>query len=123
MFKNKMFKNGLDLLLPKKLIATFIKLSGIDENKKVNSITKQERKKLISLLKDFRLKVKKVDGFDKAIITVGGADLKEIDPKTMRSKIMVNLYLAGEILDLDGPSGGFNLQIAWSTGYALGDDF
>ena len=64
-----------------------------------------------------------MDGFDKAIITVGGADLKEIDPKTMRSKIIANLYLAGEILDLDGPSGGFNLQIAWSTGYALGDDF
>ena len=123
MFKNKMFKNGLGLLLPKKLIATFIKLSGIDENKKVNSITKQERKKLISLLKEFRLNVKKVDGFDKAIVTVGGADLKEIDPKTMRSKIIANLYLAGEILDLDGPTGGFNLQIAWSTGYALGDDF
>ncbi|MFH1457321.1 MAG: NAD(P)/FAD-dependent oxidoreductase [Patescibacteria group bacterium] len=122
-FKNKMFKNALDMLLPKKLITVFIKLSDIDENKKVNSVTKQERKKIINLLKDFKLKVKRVDDFNKAIITVGGVALNEIDPKTMRSKIISNLYFAGEILDLDGPTGGFNLQIAWSTGYTVGDNF
>lgn len=120
---NKMFKNSLDLLLPKKLIPVIIKLSKIDEEKQVNSITKQERNRLLHLLKEFELEVKKIDGFNKAIITAGGVDLKEIDPKTMKSKIISNLYLAGEVLDLDGPTGGYNLEASWSTGYCAGDDF
>ncbi|OIO17835.1 aminoacetone oxidase family FAD-binding enzyme [Candidatus Kuenenbacteria bacterium CG08_land_8_20_14_0_20_37_23] len=121
--KNKIFKNSLGMLLPKKLIFIFVRLSGIDETKKINNVTKDERKRLVHLLKDFRLKVKSLDGFNKAIITSGGVVLNEIDPKTMRSKIIPNLYFAGEIIDLDGPTGGFNLQIAWSTGFAVGDNF
>ncbi len=120
---NKMFKNSLDLLLPKKLIPVIIKLSKIDEDKKVNSITKEERSVLLHLLKEFELEVKKIDGFDKAIITSGGVDLKEIDPKTMKSRIISNLYLTGEVLDLDGPTGGYNLEASWSTGYCAGDNF
>jgi len=121
--KNRQFKNSLDKLLPQKLIPVIITLSGIDENKKVNEVTKGERKKLLNLLKEFELTVKGVVGFEKAIITAGGVDLKEIDPRTMKSKIIDNLYFAGEILDLDGPSGGYNLQVAWSTGYLVGEKF
>ncbi len=122
-FNNKMFKNSLDWLLPKTLIPVIVRLSGINPEKKINSVTREERKKLLHLLKNFKLWVKKIDGFDKALITSGGVDLKEVDPKTMRSKIIKNLYLAGEILDIDGPTGGFNLQACWSTGYAVGDNF
>ncbi|MFH1610267.1 MAG: NAD(P)/FAD-dependent oxidoreductase [Patescibacteria group bacterium] len=121
--KNKMFKNSLDLLLPKKLIPVIVKLSKIDEEKQANSITKQERNTLLHLLKEFKLEIKKIDGFDKAIVTAGGVDLKEVDPKTMKSKVISNLYLAGEVLDLDGPTGGYNLQVSWSTGYCAGDNF
>jgi len=120
--KNKQFKNSLNKLLPKKLIPVIIKLSGIEENKKVNEITKNERKKLINLLREFELNVKGLVGFKKAIITSGGVDLKEVNPKTMKSKIIDNLYFAGEILDIDGPTGGYNLQIAWSTGYLIGEN-
>ncbi len=119
---NKMFKNSLDMLLPRKLIPVIIKLSGIDPEKKVNAITREERKKILHLLKNFRLTVKELDGFNKAIVTTGGVDLKEVDPQTMQSKIIKNLYLAGEILDLDGVTGGFNLQAAWSTGYVAGEN-
>ena len=115
--RNRQFKNSLNKLLPKKLIPVIIKLSGIDEDKKVNEITKIERKKLIKLLKEFELSIKGLVGFEKAIITSGGVNLKEINPKTMKSKIMDNLYFAGEILDIDGPTGGYNLQVAWSTGF------
>lgn len=120
-FSNKIFKNSLDDLLPKKIISTMIDLSGIDPLKKVNSITQEERKKLLHLLKEFKLRVKKVDEFTNAIITTGGVPLKEVDPKTMKSKIIENLYLAGEILDLDGPTGGYNLQVCWSTGFVAGE--
>lgn len=120
--KNKQYKNSLDKLLPKKLIPVIIELSGIDENKKVNEITKIERKKLLTLLKEFKLSVKDLAGFDKAIVTSGGVDLKEVDPKTMKSKIIDNLHFAGEILDIDGPTGGYNLQVAWSTGYLAGEN-
>ncbi|NQT50129.1 NAD(P)/FAD-dependent oxidoreductase [Candidatus Kuenenbacteria bacterium] len=120
--KNKQFKNSLDKLLPKKLIPVIIKLSGIKPDKAINEITKEERKKLIKLLKEFELNVAGLVGFEKAIVTSGGVDLKEVDPKTMQSKIIDNLYFAGEILDIDGPTGGYNLQVAWSTGYAAGDD-
>ena len=96
--------------------------TDFEENKKVNEITKNERKKLINLLREFELNVKGLVGFEKAIITSGGVDLKEVDPKTMKSKIIDNLYFAGEILDIDGPTGGYNLQIAWSTGYLIGEN-
>ncbi len=119
--KNKQFKNSLDKLLPKKLIPVIIGLSGIKENKKINEITKEERKKLIKLLKEFELTFLELEGWNKAIITTGGVSTKEIDPKTCKSKIINNLYLAGEILDIDGPTGGYNLQIAWSTGYLVGE--
>jgi len=119
--KNKQFKNSLDKLLPKKLIPVIIDLSGIKEDKKINEITKEERKKLIKLLKEFELTFLELEGWNKAIITTGGVDIKEIDPKTCKSKLIDNLYLAGETLDIDGPTGGYNLQIAWSTGYLVGE--
>ncbi len=118
----KQFKNSLDKLLPKKLIPVIIELSGIDENKKVNEVTKEERKKLIKLLKEFELTVDGLIGFEKAIVTQGGVNLKEVDPKTLKSKLIDNLYFAGEVLDINGPTGGYNLQIAWSTGYAVGEN-
>lgn len=119
--KNKQFKNSLDKLLPKKLIPVIIELSNIEENKKINEITKEERKKLIKLLKEFELTFAELEGWNKAIVTTGGIDIKEIDPKTCKSKIIDNLYFAGEVLDIDGPTGGYNLQIAWSTGYLVGN--
>ncbi|MDD4902608.1 MAG: NAD(P)/FAD-dependent oxidoreductase [Patescibacteria group bacterium] len=118
---NKMFKNYLDELLPQKLIPVIIKLSGIDPAKKVNSVTREERKRLLHLLKEFFLTIGGLAGFDQAIITSGGVALNEVDPRTMRSKIIDNLFLAGEILDLSGPTGGFNLQACWSTGYVAGE--
>jgi len=117
---NKLFKNSLNELLPKKLIPVVIKLSKIDPDKKVNSITKEERKVILHLLKNFEVNVKSLHGFNKAIVTSGGVHLKEVDPKTMQSKIVKNLYLVGEILDLDGPTGGYNLQVCWSTAFVAG---
>ncbi|MDD5750590.1 MAG: NAD(P)/FAD-dependent oxidoreductase [Candidatus Pacebacteria bacterium] len=117
---NKNFKNYLPELVPQKLGESIIGLTGINPDKKLNSISKEERKKLINVLKGFELTVKRVAGFGQAIITSGGVDLREIDSRTMRSKIIRNLFLAGEIIDLDGPTGGYNLQICWSTGYAAG---
>jgi len=118
---NKQLRNGLSTLLAPKIAPVIIRLSGIDPEKRVNQITKEERLRLVSLLKDFRFKVRSVGGFDKAIVTVGGVALSEVVPKTMRSLVMDNLYLAGEVLDLDGPTGGYNLQICWSTGYVAGE--
>lgn len=118
---NRMFKNSLDDLLPQKLIPVIVMLSGINAEKKANSITKEERKKLVHFLKEFILEIKSLADFDWAIITSGGVDLKEIDQKTMKSKLINNLYFAGEILDLDGPTGGYNLQICWTTGYIAGE--
>lgn len=119
--KNRAIKNILIYLLPKKLIPVVLKLAKIEPEKKGHSITKEERKKLRMFLKEFRLTVKGLLGFSKAIITTGGINLREIDPRTMRSKIMKNLYFAGEVLDLDGPTGGYNLQVCWSTGYLAGE--
>ncbi len=116
--KNKSFKNSLDKLLPKKLIPVVVMLSGIDGNKKVNEITRTERQKLVKLLKEFELTLTGLRGFNEAIITQGGVNVKEINPGTMESKIVKNLMFAGEVLDVDAVTGGFNLQIAWSTGYA-----
>ena len=118
--KNKMFRNSLDKLLPQKLIPTIIKISGINPNKKVNEITKIERKNLVKLLKNFEITIKGFRTIDEAIITSGGIKIKEINPKTMESKIIKGLYFAGEIIDVDAYTGGFNLQIAYSTGYTAG---
>lgn len=120
-FINKDFKNSLDELLPKKLIDTTIKLSGIDENKKVNLITRDERKKLAYLLQNMTFKIKGLRPINEAIITRGGINVKEINPSDMNSKIIQNLYFAGEVIDVDGFTGGFNLQIALSTGYLAGE--
>ena len=117
---NKDFRNCLENLLPKDMIPLFIRLSGISPEKKCHSITKAERTKLLSLFKSLELTVTGVEGFKKAIITSGGVSLKDIDMRTMRSKKLPNLYFAGEILDLDGPTGGYNLQVCWSTGYLAG---
>ena len=118
--KNKQFKNSLDKLLPKKMIDVIIKRSMIDENKKVNEITKEERRNLVELLKNFDVIINGFRPIEEAIITAGGINVKEIDPKTMESKLVRNLYFAGEIIDVDAYTGGFNLQIAYSTGYVAG---
>ena len=119
-YKNKNFNNSLSDLLPKKLIPIIIKLSGIDEYKKVNEITKEERQRLVSLIKNLEFNVDGLRGYDEAIITKGGIDVKEINPKTMESKLVEGLYFVGEVLDLDSLTGGYNLQLAWSTGYVAG---
>jgi predicted Rossmann fold flavoprotein len=119
--KNRAIKNMLPELLPRKLIPVILGRAGINADTKNNSITKEERKKLRLLLKQFPLTIRKLVGFNKAIITTGGVDLKEVDPKTMRSRIIQNLYFAGEVLDLDGPTGGYNLQVCWSTGHLAGE--
>lgn len=118
--KNKQYKNSLDELLPQKLIPIIVERSNINTNKKVNEITKEERKALIKLLKDFELEIKQFRPIDEAIITSGGVSIKEINPKTMESKLINGLYFAGEIIDVDSYTGGFNLQIAYSTGYVAG---
>ena len=118
--KNKSFKNSLDKLLPQKLIPEIIKVSGIDPEVKVNSVTKEQREKLINSLKQFEVTIKDFRPIEDAIITSGGINIKEINPKTMESKIIKNLYFAGEIIDVDAYTGGFNLQIAYSTGYVAG---
>ena len=119
-FKNKQFKHSLDKLLPQKMIPLIIELSKIDENKRVNEITKEERKNLVQLLKNFTITIKDFRPVEEAIITCGGINTKEINPKTMESKIIKGLYFAGEIIDVDAYTGGFNLQIAYSTGYTAG---
>ncbi len=116
--KNKDFKNSLDDLLPKKLIPVIVELMNI--NKKVNEITKEERKKLVNLLKKFTIDIQGFRPIEEAIITAGGISTKEINPKTMESKLVKGLYFAGEIIDVDSYTGGFNLQIAYSTGYTAG---
>ena len=118
--KNKQFKHSLDKLLPQKMIPVIIELSKIDENKKVNEVTKEERRKLVQLLKEFTITIRDFRPVEEAIITCGGINTKEIDPKTMESKIIKGLYFAGEVIDVDSYTGGFNLQIAYSTGYTAG---
>ena len=118
--KNKQFKNSLDKLLPQKLIPVIVEQSGISADKKVNEITKEERKTLVKILKDFKLKIKGTRTIDEAIVTSGGIKISEIYPKTMESKLVKNLYFAGEIIDVDSYTGGFNLQIAYSTGFVAG---
>ena len=118
--KNKQYKNSLDKLLPQKLIPVIIEKSKIKASKKVNEITKIERRMLVNEIKNFNIHIKKSRPIDEAIITSGGINIKEINPKTMSSKLIKNLYFAGEIIDVDGYTGGFNLQIAYSTGYVAG---
>ena len=117
---NRDFRNSLGDLLPKDLIPVFLELSGIEPQKKCHSVTRGERKKLLQLFKQLPLQVTGCEGYDRAIITSGGVSLKDIDMRTMRSKKVENLYFAGEMIDLDGPTGGFNLQVCWSTGYLAG---
>ena len=119
---NKQYKNALDALLPQKLIPVIIKLSKIDENKEVNQISKEERKQLVSLLKNLEFTITGTRPISEAIVTSGGISLKEVNPKTMESKLIQGLYFAGEVMDLDAFTGGFNLQIAFSTGHAAGSD-
>jgi predicted flavoprotein YhiN len=119
-YSQKLFKNSLSDLLPQKLIPVVVGLSGINPSKKVNEITREERHKLGKLLKGLEMRVSSLLGFETAIVTSGGVSLKEIDSKTMKSKLIENLFFAGEIIDLYGPTGGYNLQLCWSTGYLAG---
>ena len=119
-FKGRMFKNSLKGLLPLSMIPVMIKLSGVDPGKKVDYINREERNKLVHLLKELELTPTELLGFKWSVVTSGGVSLKEVNPDTMGSKKMENLYFAGEILDLDGPSGGYNLQACWSTGFLAG---
>ena len=119
-YTNKEFKNSLNDLLPQKLIPVIISLSKIDENKKVHQINKKERAKLVEVIKNLQVNITGFMPIDIAIVTSGGVDVKDINPKTMESKLVKGLYFAGEVLDIDAYTGGFNLQIAFSTGYAAG---
>lgn len=118
--KNRQFKNTLGKLLPAKLIPVVVGLSGISPEKKIHDISREERRGLISLLKDLTVTAVSLRGWSEAIITKGGVSVREIDPATMESKKIKGLYFAGEVLDLDAVTGGFNLQIAWSTAYLAG---
>ena len=115
--KNKQFRNSLAGLLPNKMIPVIVELSGIDPYKQVNLVSREERNKLGYLLKNLEIHIRGFRGFNEAIVTGGGIKVKEVNPKTMESKIVKNLYFAGEVLDLDALTGGFNLQIAWSTAW------
>ena len=115
--KNKQFKNALGGLFPSKLIPVMVELSGILPEKQVNAVSKEERRSLVHLIKNFAMTLTGIRGYNEAIITRGGVSVREIDPGTMESKKVKNLYFAGEVLDLDAVTGGYNLQIAWSTGY------
>jgi len=118
---NMIFKNILNYFVAPKIVSVLVNLSKINPNKKVNIVTKEERRRLANLLKEIKLTVSGLAGFDKAMITAGGVDLKDVGSKTMQSNLIENLFLAGEILDLNGPTGGYNLQLCWTTGYLAGE--
>ena len=118
--QNRQFKNAVHKLFPSKLIPVMIELSGIDPEKKVNVITKEERLGFVRLIKGLTCTLTDLRDYNEAIITKGGIKIKEVDPGTMESKLVKGLHFAGEVLDLDAVTGGFNLQIAWSTAYAAG---
>lgn len=118
--KNRQFGNVLDKLLPQRLIRVIISMCGIPAEKQVNAITKQERGRLTDVLKGMELHVKGTGGFNEAVITRGGVSVREVNPSTMESKLTEGLFFAGEVLDVDALTGGYNLQIAWSTGYLAG---
>lgn len=117
---NKLFKNALNELLPQKMIPIIIELSGINQDKVVNIISREERQRLVKLIKEFKIIIIGTRSVEEAIITRGGVNVKEIDPSTMESKLVKGLFIIGEALDVDGLTGGFNLQIAFSTGYCAG---
>lgn len=119
-YKNRQFGNALDKLLPKKMIPVIVKLTGIDPLKKVNGVTKEERRALIRVMKEMTMEVTGLRGFQEAVVTRGGVSVKEINPATMESLLVSGVYFVGEVLDLDALTGGFNLQIAWSTAYGAG---
>ena len=119
---NRDFINSLSKLLPKKLIPVIVRLSGIEPGVKCNSITREQRQNLVKLLKNFTLDITAFRPIEEAVVTSGGVNVKEIDSKTMRSKLVDNLYFAGEVIDVDAYTGGFNLQIAFSTGYLCGNN-
>ena len=119
-FKNKEFKNSLEKLLPQKMIPVIIEFSKIKPEKKVNEITREERLELVQLMKKFEVTITGFRPVEEAIVTAGGISIKEINPKTMESKIVSGLYFAGEVIDVDAYTGGFNLQIAYSTGFTAG---
>ena len=120
-YKNKNISNCLKQLLPNAIIPVILDKCGIPQNKKINSITRNERLSLLTTLKNFDMIISSLRSFDEAIVTAGGVDVKEINPKTMESKLVKGLYFCGEVLDLDALTGGFNLQIAFSTGFAAGN--
>ncbi len=121
-YSNKDFKNALSDLLPSKLIPVIVSLSGIAAEKKVNSITKEERTALLRLIKGLAVSISDTAGYNEAVVTRGGINVDEIDPSTMQSKLVEGLYFAGEVIDVDALTGGFNLQIAFSTGYTAGNN-
>ena len=118
-YSNKEFKNALNDLLPKKLIPVIVRLSEIPDDPKVNLISSKMRKKLVNLLKNFTFNVLSLAPISEAVVTSGGINVKEINPKTFEVKLVKNLFFIGEVLDVDAYTGGFNLQIAWSTAYAV----
>lgn len=118
--QNSLFKNSLGKLLPAKMIPVVVSLSGISTEKKVNEVTREERRRLVNLLKAFPFTVEGLRGYNEAIITRGGVSVKDVNPATMESRLIPGLYFAGEVLDVDGMTGGYNLQIAWSTGHLAG---
>ena len=118
--KNKQFKNSVNGLFPAKLTPVMIELSQIPAEKRVNEISREERHNFMRLIKNFKLTITGQRDYNEAIITKGGVHVKKINPSTMESKLVSGVYFAGEVLDLDGVTGGFNLQIAWSTAYAAG---
>ncbi|MFH0792152.1 MAG: NAD(P)/FAD-dependent oxidoreductase, partial [bacterium] len=120
-YHNRQFKNVLEDLLPIRLISEIIRQAKISPDKVANLITKEERRQIVSLLKGIKMTATGLAGYDNAIITTGGISLEEIDNRTMKSKKYDNLYIAGELIDLDGPTGGYNLQLCWTTGYLAGE--
>ena len=119
-YSQRDFCNALDDLLPQKMIEPFVRLCGIDPRKKVNSVTREERERMVQTLKGIRIPLRGFRPLDEAIITRGGVSIREVTPKTMESKLVSGLYFAGEILDVDAYTGGFNLQIAFSTAVVAG---
>ena len=119
--RNKQFKNAVDKLFPAKLKPVMIDRSGIDPEKKVNEISREERRQFVALIKDFDMTLTGLRGYNEAIVTKGGVDVRQLDPGTMESKLVSGLYFIGEVVDLDALTGGFNLQIAWSTAYLAGN--
>ncbi len=121
-YQNKQLKNSLDKLLLRSLIPVVLEKSGLDGEKKINELTKEERRQLVLMIKNLPFTITGLRGWDEAIVTKGGVNVKEVDPGTMESKLTAGLYFAGEVMDLDALTGGFNLQIAWSTGYLAGNN-